>query len=437
MATIKILINGRVHLIKKWIIMKWIVKVRPHDNSVVWIKKAEENELFHREQMLEIDDSMDFAKFLLGKCKGKEPNLYFVDGKLEARAKQPDALKIKMLKPQIREAKTSLWWQYIFQEVSETGRPFEDINNLRIEREQKHGELLTEIGLLRESEEKKFKKANSKAAKARLSQSNYIYNNVIVSTAKDEAPYLIEWITHHLDLGIEHIFIRDDGSEIPIKETLSTLAPKYLEKITINEERTPHPYSPQRVWYGNWLREWEGKVKWVCFLDIDEFITLNEGVQLNELLNSFKEDVGEVNFGWVEYNAGGQLTKEDKPVKERFKTIAPATPYKRGWYLGKYFVRPEIVERIRIHECELSSGFRRVMPNGEEVEVLNVHAFKNKGYQDPFEQPAHIKHYFTKSKEEWFEKINRGACDAYLRRANDFYTYNPDMRIIEEVQKLN
>ena len=85
----------------------------------------------------------------------------------------------------------------------------------------------------------------------------------------------------------------------------------------------------------------------------------------------------------------------------------------------------------------MSHGFKRVAPNGEEVKVLDVIDFKNKGYQNPLEQPAHIKHYFTKSKEEWLEKIKRGACDNYLRKTRDFYDYNPDMVIIEEEQKLN
>ena len=417
--------------------MKYFIKTRPHDNSVVWIRKAEDVELFHREQVLDVDDIFDLPKYLLEQCNGGEPNLFFVDGKLEIRQEEPKAHTIKKLHPQIRAIQSALYLPYLFREVVETGGDFKDINRLRIEREEIHGNLQTQRGLLTEEEKKSFEAAVNKAAKDRMSQADYIYDNVIVATAKDETPYLIEWITYHLDLGVEHIFIRDDDSETPIKETLSELPQEYLSKVTINEKRTPHPYTPQRVWYGNWLREWEGKVKWVCFLDIDEFITINDNIQLKDFLASFSEDVGEINMGWVEYNAGSQLTKEAGTVRERFKEISPATPFKKGYWLGKYFVRPEVVERIRIHECELSKGFKRVSPNGKEVKVLDVGAFADNGYNEPSEQPVHINHYFTKSKEEWFEKIKRGACDNYLRRTRDFYIHNPDVENTEEIQKLN
>ena len=44
-----------------------------------------------------------------------------------------------------------------------------------------------------------------------------------------------------------------------------------------------------------------------------------------------------------------------------------------------------------------------------------------------------VDHYFTKSYEEWIEKIRRGSCDPnYYRRYNEFFRYNPDMHYCME-----
>ena len=45
-----------------------------------------------------------------------------------------------------------------------------------------------------------------------------------------------------------------------------------------------------------------------------------------------------------------------------------------------------------------------------------------------------IEHYYTKSWEEWKEKIiTRGACDPlYKRKLNEFFNYNPDMEYLKE-----
>mgnify|MGYP003311472279 CR=1 FL=1 len=40
-----------------------------------------------------------------------------------------------------------------------------------------------------------------------------------------------------------------------------------------------------------------------------------------------------------------------------------------------------------------------------------------------------VEHYYTKSLEEWKERLNNGSCDPnYSRKYEDFYFYNPDMK---------
>lgn len=41
----------------------------------------------------------------------------------------------------------------------------------------------------------------------------YKYYAAICCVAKDEEPYLKEWIAHHLSLGFQHIYICDNNDE--------------------------------------------------------------------------------------------------------------------------------------------------------------------------------------------------------------------------------
>ena len=62
------------------------------------------------------------------------------------------------------------------------------------------------------------------------------YNIIICAILKDETPYLIEWVEHHLQIGVEHFVLYDNNSIIPAKKTLVEktvkLTPKKRRKLT-------------------------------------------------------------------------------------------------------------------------------------------------------------------------------------------------------------
>lgn len=47
------------------------------------------------------------------------------------------------------------------------------------------------------------------------------YYVIICAILKDETPYLIEWVEHHLKIGVEHFVLYDNNSIIPARQTLS------------------------------------------------------------------------------------------------------------------------------------------------------------------------------------------------------------------------
>ena len=57
-----------------------------------------------------------------------------------------------------------------------------------------------------------------------------IYATSIVACARWEDPYVAEWVTYHLDLGFDHIYLHcNDDDPAPFKATLARLAPRYRD----------------------------------------------------------------------------------------------------------------------------------------------------------------------------------------------------------------
>ena len=59
------------------------------------------------------------------------------------------------------------------------------------------------------------------------------YNLIIQAIAKDEDHIINEWIVHHILLGVEHIYLYDDFSKIPITEAIKNLPSWILDKVTV------------------------------------------------------------------------------------------------------------------------------------------------------------------------------------------------------------
>lgn len=119
---------------------------------------------------------------------------------------------------------------------------------------------------------------------------------------------------------------------------------------------------------------------------------------------------------WVVYNANGQTLKMSGPVRERFTQTVEWPFQNPNW---KSIVRPAMVETMAAHSpLKMSEGAILVDAHGVEVE-------------DKHSLPADklvVDHYFTKSYEEWVERLAKGSCDPFASRKNEwFLELNPDM----------
>ena len=226
--------------------------------------------------------------------------------------------------------------------------------------------------------------------------------------------YLPEWLEWDLGIGIEHFYIYDNGSEIPVSESIPA---ELADKVTVVDVPPPRE-STQREAYADCLARFGGETEWMAFLDADEFLRVVDGTSLPEFLEDYPEADG-VLAKWVVYNANGLLEDDDgRPVRERFTKAVDLYPYEMPQC--KSIVRAGRVVTMGAHgPIATQHSLWVVNENHERV--------RQGGGELPAEKIV-VDHYFTRSYAEWQEKMARGSCDPYYAREDDwFLRMNPEL----------
>lgn len=146
-----------------------------------------------------------------------------------------------------------------------------------------------------------------------------MHNNVaLVGVVKNEAPYLMEWICYHLMLGVEHVYLYDDGSTDNSMDAYEILYK--TGRLTVHRAiKTGRRHRTQEDCYEEWRRQYGHLFKFVMPWDADEFLCLAEGLTLPQFLDSIPKDVGQVRLNWRVFGSGNQLFADYKKfVIERF-----------------------------------------------------------------------------------------------------------------------
>ena len=193
-------------------------------------------------------------------------------------------------------------------------------------------------------------------------------------------------------------------------------------KITVHDFGGTHRFA-QHDAYNDCLKRHGGECRWLAYIDADEMIRVRCGGTIGELLRHYDGYAG-LFMRWIVYDANGQKEKSDKPLRERFTRVTSAKLYEG---IGKVIIRPSLVTRIITHNCFTKPGFD-VVDENRSVAPANVMC--------KFDSTAEfvcVDHYYTKSHEEWKQKIGRGACDPIFKRKYDeFFIFNPDMEYCRE-----
>jgi hypothetical protein len=233
---------------------------------------------------------------------------------------------------------------------------------------------------------------------------------------KDENEYLPEWLQHHLKLGFDHLYIYDNDSKVPVKDTIAQLDGLSIDKSKITVINFSGQFEHTQLdCYRHCLNNYGKACRWIAYFDTDEFIDIRNGKTINEFLKDY-EDAGGLHIGYEVYNADGQVKKKPGPLRERFKK----SKFHPAW--GKCIVHTPHVREVLIHYPILHRDSHIVNEFHQDFDTQATWEYSREDCS------IFVQHYFTKSYEEWLAKLKRGTADPWFARRNkEFFDHNPDL----------
>ena len=241
------------------------------------------------------------------------------------------------------------------------------------------------------------------------------YFLTMAACIKDEALYLDEWISYYIYQGVEHFYLNNDGSS---DHTEQVLAP-YMENgyVTLYNNLRQEGVL-QQEFYNKIIEEKKYEALWCCFFDVDEFF--QGETLLTDLLVSLDKDVSGLELSWKIYGDSFLETYDNRFVVERF---VHHLEHRLGakWYVKSIckLIDTKTSLSTLIHAFDYARG---KVVNGQLEDIsqfpVNTRIVGMPVNWDNF----WINHYQFKSKEEYWNKIEKGDAvqKEYTKKKNYF-----------------
>ena len=209
----------------------------------------------------------------------------------------------------------------------------------------------------------------------------------ICAIGRLENRYAVEWLEHYKRLGVDHIFIYDNN-RISDGELFADVLQPYIEAGFVE---IIYFDGLQKDAYEKCYRDHSGDYEWIGFFDFDELVCIEDGRDIHDFMDTYEADV--VSLNWMTMTDNGLTHYDERPMAERFiegtdESFAinrHVKSFVRSGINGISFNDPHIPNAPAL-QCE------NVLH--ERIEQIPV---QPKAIHDV----AYIKHYNTKTAEEW------------------------------------
>ncbi|MBI4806164.1 MAG: glycosyltransferase family 92 protein [Desulfovibrio sp.] len=228
----------------------------------------------------------------------------------------------------------------------------------------------------------------------------------LCAIAKDEDRYLREWIDYHTMIGVERFILFDNESRIPIAETLKDYdLESFITIIPVQGKAAQKPA------YNHCLQEFRDVSRWMGFIDLDEFICLNDASDIRALLAEY-EEFGGLAASWVTFGSSGHIGRPSglqiENYTQAFEDFADVNTH------VKSFVQPaRTLEAVNPHKFKYVEPYHCV--NEEFTPVPLSFSYNTR-------KRLQVNHYPIRSQQDFEEKLARGRADTDVKE----YGYAPD-----------
>ncbi|WP_221246642.1 glycosyltransferase family 2 protein [Acidocella aromatica] len=232
-----------------------------------------------------------------------------------------------------------------------------------------------------------------------------------VAIVKNEERHIAEWLAWQFLVGFDCVFLFNNESTDQTKAIAEGFAPRY--DVRVLDWPTQEGGTQERA-YMRAVELLRDEFEWLAFFDADEFLVLDEGLNLKAILRQRQEAA--IGIQWALFGSSGHLEYPKELVVEAFTRRAPAS-FAPNAHI-KSIVRPRAVKRaFNPHAFEiegecvdfkgrpLAFQLPGVLAEGRDYDGVKLH------------------HYFTRSWAHWQARAERGTFGA-KRTEQEFRDYD-------------
>ncbi len=176
-----------------------------------------------------------------------------------------------------------------------------------------------------------------------------------ISMMKDEGPYVVEWVAHHLAVGFTDLLVYTNDCSDGTDDILIRLEALGLVHHRRNDIPPGIRPQPSALNYAQ-VEPVAGLSDWVMVFDADEFLSIRHGDgTVDSLLDAaVAQDANGIVVTWRIFGSGGVVDWSREPVTEQYRMAAPTT-WNKGWGVKSLFKFDPDYWKLGIHRPKMKT----------------------------------------------------------------------------------
>ncbi len=233
----------------------------------------------------------------------------------------------------------------------------------------------------------------------------------VLATARNEAPYLLDWISYHLSIGFEHVFLYTNDNQDESGPLLAALA-RHGVVTLVDNARGPE-MGPQTKAYAHALTMLPQILdyRWTAVIDLDEYvgfdtslfggvadlIGLQECQSCDAIALCWLFFAAQPHEAWSDESTLARFTRRERSVNAHVKTLFRTRLF---WDSQPHFPR-----------ATMGRPFVYRTQDGRAHHHPGMQGITAAFAEHPGAEQAWINHYFLRTADEALWKWSRGRAD--------------------------
>ena len=173
----------------------------------------------------------------------------------------------------------------------------------------------------------------------------------IVTTMKNEGPFILEWLAYHRAIGFDDIIVYTNDCTDGTDTMLQMLQDKGIVQHRINSFKDMGLKPQHAALQSAESEEAIKKAKWVTCIDVDEYVNIKVGDGTLDALFAAVPDANMISMTWRLFGNGNVHEFVDAPVTDQFTKCAPELARKphQAWGFKTLFQTNGIFKKLGVH----------------------------------------------------------------------------------------